>query len=336
MRTDSRTTRAMSGNRLGFTLVEVLVVIVIMSGILMTISTVLATARETRDTIHNMNETQLAGPAILDLVEADLRGLLTYSMRPSKVIRVTSRELSGEPADRIDLVTTTNSRLFELGNERALRADYNEVGYVLREREGSADFLEMYRREDFSVDEDPFEGGKYTFLHDQVRKFEILVYEEDGPDAEPLEEWNTSNEPDNRLPLRIEITLELEVSSRILDPAKHELARDQAKKLEYRRIFRIGTPAHLSFNTEPVAKIPDVPKPREQTGGDGLADPLSGGGQDPFGGGAPPGGFGGANPGNPFEGLGGSGTDIQIDVDGGTSLIDIFNQAGGTVPTGGG
>jgi prepilin-type N-terminal cleavage/methylation domain-containing protein len=333
MQTSTRTTTARS-NRAGFTLAEVLVVIIIMSGILMTISSVLASARETRDMIHNMNETQLAGPAILDLVESDLRGLLTYSMRPSKVLRVTSREISGKTADRIDFVTSSNSRLFELGEARALRADYNEVGYVLREREDSdVGDLELFRREDFGVDEDPFVGGKYLFLHDQVRKFEILVFEEDGPDAEPLEEWNTANEPDNRLPLRIEIVLEIETAARITNLAN---SRERNTLSKYRRVFRIGSPAHLSFSTEPVAKIPDVPKPRDQTGGDGLTSPFSDsiGGQGGFGGGVPTDAFGGSNSGNPFEGLDGSGTEIQID--GGTTLIDIFNQAGGAVQGGGG
>lgn len=49
----------------GFTLVEVLVTLLIMGGIMVSMTQILGAARNTRDTIHNIQETQLAGPAIL-------------------------------------------------------------------------------------------------------------------------------------------------------------------------------------------------------------------------------------------------------------------------------
>ena len=60
----------------GITLAEILVVILIMSGILVGISTVLTSARRTRDMIHNIQENQLAGPAILDSIERGDRILM--------------------------------------------------------------------------------------------------------------------------------------------------------------------------------------------------------------------------------------------------------------------
>ena len=62
------------GTRAGFTLVEVLLTLLIMSMIMVSLTQILTAARTSRDTIHNIQETQLAGPAILDLVERDLRG----------------------------------------------------------------------------------------------------------------------------------------------------------------------------------------------------------------------------------------------------------------------
>ena len=67
-----------SRSRAGFTLIEVLLVLLIMSGILVTISQILSAARTSRDTIHNIRETQLSGPAILDLIEEDLRGIYVF------------------------------------------------------------------------------------------------------------------------------------------------------------------------------------------------------------------------------------------------------------------
>lgn len=265
------TTHAAAHGRGGFTIAEVLVVVVIMSGILVSITQVLSAARDTRDTIHNMNETQLAGPAILDMIEADLRGLFTYSMRPAKVLRVTQNDLSGEPADRIDFVTTTNSKLFQLGQTRVIRSDFNEVGYMLRENPDRSDFLELYRREGFVADEEPFTEGEYTFLHDRVKFFDITVYDEEGPDAEPLDEWNTEAEPENRLPLRIEIEMKIEMAPRLLDPTR--AASELAGQLEvtYKRSFRLDEPLLLSYEIEPVARIPEVRRPNDD-GGTDLAD----------------------------------------------------------------
>ena len=53
----------------GFTLAEVLVTILIMGGILVSITQILHAARMSRDTINNLRERQLAGPAIMDLIE---------------------------------------------------------------------------------------------------------------------------------------------------------------------------------------------------------------------------------------------------------------------------
>lgn len=312
--------------RAGFTVIEVLVVMVIMSTILVSITQVLTAARETRDMVHSMNETQLAGPAILDLIESDLRGLLTYSLHPVGVLRVTSLELKGENADRIDFLTTTNSKLFELGESRVLRADFNEVGYVLRERPEEQDFLELYRREGFSADEEPFKGGRYSFLHDRILSFQILVYDEDGPNAEAIDDWNLEGDPQNRLPLRIEIEVEIEMTPRVISGAQ----LSGQLRVIYKRSFRIGNPLLLSFETEPVGRIPDLRSPSDVDTGVNLA------GDSPFGGlgdgpltniqGYDENGsfeFDSEN-GNPF---GGAQSDtISDDAQG---IIDLFQGAGG-------
>ncbi|MFT6362574.1 MAG: prepilin-type N-terminal cleavage/methylation domain-containing protein, partial [Planctomycetota bacterium] len=66
--------RTRTNSRAGFTLVEVMITLLIMSLMLVAITQVLTGARRTRDVIFNITESQLAGPAILDLLEKDLRG----------------------------------------------------------------------------------------------------------------------------------------------------------------------------------------------------------------------------------------------------------------------
>jgi prepilin-type N-terminal cleavage/methylation domain-containing protein len=247
--------------RSGFTLVEVLLVLLIMSGILVTISQILSAARTSRDTIHNIRETQLAGPAILDLIENDLRALYTFNTDEKRVFRMTDRVVGGLDADRLDLVTTTDSLVLERdSSDRFLRADVNEVGYCLRPNPDDNDFLEMYRREGFGVDDAPFESGTYTFLHDRIVAFDVRVFEEDGIDAEEVESWGTEYDEYAGLPARIEIELALELAPRLLRE-QLTLAPIHARTVVHRRIIRLPQNLRDAVLLRPVLRIPDVRPP---------------------------------------------------------------------------
>ena len=174
----------------GFTLIEVLLTLLIMSGIMVALTQILTAARTSRDTIHNIQETQLAGPAILDLVERDLRGIVTYDRTKQLHLRVRNRVMLGLDADSIDFVTSTDSLTLVNLDNRFVKADINEVGYRLRPNPGAADqFLEIYRREGFGVDDDPFEDGRFMFLHDRVKSFDVQCFLKDGRDEQPIDEW---------------------------------------------------------------------------------------------------------------------------------------------------
>ena len=131
--------------RAGFTLIEVLLTLLIMGGIMLSMTQILTAARTSRDTIHNIQETQLAGPAILDLIEHDLRGIFTYDRTRSLQMRVKNRVILGYDADSLDFVTTTDSLSYQQFEERFVRGDVNEVGYRLRPNPDSADQFPILR-----------------------------------------------------------------------------------------------------------------------------------------------------------------------------------------------
>jgi type II secretory pathway component PulJ len=299
--------------RAGFSAVEVLLVLLIMSGIMLTITQILQTARGTRDLVHNVQELELAGPAILDQLERDLRALATFDREPAEWLVIESNVNQGLDADRIDFVSNTNSLVIFEGRERFLKADTNEVGYCLRENPRENDFLEIYRREDFGVDDEPLAGGRYTFLHDRVLGFDIQVYEKDGPDEEPLETWGTSDDKKQGLPARIEVALTLELAPRILK----EQLRPMPRKVTYRRTIRFPEKLFVARQVQPVPRIPEVKPPQVGEGapgvaGDGQTNTTATAGGDagatdlpfnPFGGG----GDGGAGAGSLGDILGGGG-----------------------------
>jgi prepilin-type N-terminal cleavage/methylation domain-containing protein len=288
--------RALRGLRAGFTLVEVLVVVLIVSGIMLAITQVLDSARVSRDTIYNIEETQLAGPAIMDLIERDVRAMITYDMPLESLLRVKNRVVSGLDADSLDLIATTDSLAAWDVNRRATTMDYGEVGYRLRPNPADKDLLEIYRRESFGVDDKPYEGGQFVFLHDRVRHFDILVFNEDGPDADSLEEWNDgATDPEKiGLPARLQIELTLELAPRI---QREQITFRSADKrtITYRRVIRIPQVLRDMLAGPPIPTIPSLSPPGAPgaAGAPGGANnPATGGG----GGGRPPtGAAGGAS-----------------------------------------
>ncbi len=287
----------------GFTLVEVLVVVLIISGIMLAITSVLDSARVSRDTIHNLEETQLAGPAIMDLIERDIRAMITYDLPIESMLRVKNRVVSGLDADSIDFVTSTDSLAAWDVNRKAASNDYNEVGYRLRPNPEDKDLLEIYRRESFGVDDKPFDGGQFIFLHDRVRHFDIQIYTEDGPDATPLEEWNVNaTDPDKMgLPARLQIELTLELAPRIQREQITVRSVDK-RTITYRRVIRIPQGLRDALKAPPIPQIPNF---ASSAAGDGSgtksgASGLGGGSVTPIGGGkaggsSKPGGGAGAN-----------------------------------------
>ena len=269
--------------RAGFTLMEIMLTLLLMAGIMLTITQILTRARQIRDQIHNMQERQLVGPAILDLIEHDIRALLIYNRDPQDLLRIENRVLSGLDADKLDFVATTDSMVpfRRHDGEKFRHADVNEIGYRLRVSPTSDDFLEIYRREDFGVDEEAMQGGSYTLLHDRVKGFDIQLYDEDGPDAEPIEEWGKEggNEDHQGLPLRIEINLTLELNPRLINQTSSRNVRE----MTYVRTIRLPQSLLLAFDIQPVPAIPTPTTPNTTEVGGPAAGP---GGLDAGGGGA--------------------------------------------------
>ncbi len=266
--------------RAGFTLVEVLITLLIMSGIMVALTEILTAARSARDTVHNVLETQAAGPAILDLVERDLRGILTYDTTRVQQLRIKNRVVMGFDADSIDFVTGSDSMVLHQLDDRFVRSDLNEVGYRLRPSPLNDQFLEIYRRESFGVDEEPFEGGTYQFLHERVKSFDIQVFRKDGPDEEPVDHWNTEEgSEDIGLPARIEITLTLELAPRIVHEQLRVAPVDR-RTVVYKRILRLPETLRGDEATIPIPAIPTVASGAgsnpNQPGANGAGTPVGG------------------------------------------------------------
>ena len=127
------------------------------------------------------------------------------------------------------------------------------------------------------VDEEPFDGGEFSFLHDRVKSLDIRVFLEDGPDAEPVDEWGNENDEENiGLPARLEITLTLELSPRI-GREQIRIQSVERRTQVYRRVIRLPEELRVEDTEIVMLAIPSPPTSGETEGGFGTGFGEEGG-----------------------------------------------------------
>ncbi len=198
----------------GFTLIEVLVALAISLLVMVSILGSLDSTRRAVDAIHNVIETESAGPKILELLTRDLDAIAVYNAGEFRVLLGEDDTIAGADADRLDLIVHLDSSVpqFDPVLEENKWAPLLEVGWVLRQHPTKSDFLQLFRREDFLMDEDPFRDGTFTLLYERMVHFDLGYYAR--PEFDPLreEEWDSYER--EALPWSVEIQMELEIEPR--------------------------------------------------------------------------------------------------------------------------
>lgn len=198
----------------GFTLLEVMISLAIMA---MVMATVMQTVQQTNsavDAIHNIMETESIGPRILQLIREDIENIAVKDVTDYKIMLGKDDTLIGSGADRIDLLVNKASKTpFEAyDSPRLVHPTLLEVGYRLRQNQERSDFLELYRREDPLVDDEPFRDGAYALVYDRIVSLDIRYAREPDFDIRWEDDWDS--EIEQALPFAIEIFLEVEVQPR--------------------------------------------------------------------------------------------------------------------------
>lgn len=326
----------------GFTLIEVLLAIGITATVMLTVGTTFQVMLSARDVVNDLSESSEEGPRILKLIERDLRGLWTYNVRNNAVLLGEQSDLGGKEADRIHFLTTTDSvgAVRDL-NDAAHRTTICEVGYLLKpnsDPESGADF-ELWRREDPMVDDDlrtQGDQGTFQLVSDRLQSFDITYYQTLGNTAEPLFEWDTTEE--DRLPKRIkvEFTIERKRSNKnVVSDAEIEDFDGNTKT--YVRHFVLPNRLEDILQAQ-NARVPVLPPPppEEAAGGpgegpEGPAGPAGPGGRGDLANGLAKGPEGGRG-----KGSGGDGKGSGRNGPGGKPSTSGFGGRPGAIPGGGG
>ncbi len=322
----------------GFTLIEVLVTLAIMSMIMMGLHVALHSTIYSHDDMAIDIAQIREGPRILDLMERDLRSLHCYNIKDNTVLKgELDRHSTGARGDRIDFLTgidsatRLNDPLADQDEPRRMATDVVEVGYRLRSNPEHDDFLELYRREDLFIDDKPMEGGRYELLHDRVQKLEITYLDRLGEEAEEVEEWDS--EENDGLPAAVLVKLEVQSQPNLIGDYVDSVAMANSV-FHFQRVIPLSPQFRETMRIRPAMPTvidPNAPDPNApQTGGTGNINQNGGGGDGLLGGiGGGVGGIGGGA--GPLTGGAGGG-----DLTGGGGLGPGGGGGGGGRRGGGG
>lgn len=178
----------------GFTLVEVMLAVAIGAILLTMMFSSLDTAVRTRRAVSDLSTPYAVGPAVLDALEADLRNAHFYDLKENDAFWGVDADLLGREADGLSFVTDTLCHVgepelksaLEVGRtvDRERRSPATEVQYVCRRSDAHPGALELWRREDFYVDDSPHDGGIYRLVYDRVYDFKLeYVRRDSAPSA---------------------------------------------------------------------------------------------------------------------------------------------------------
>lgn len=185
----------------GFTLLEVLIASAILTVILTMAYTILITTLNSRKYIDDRAQIERIGNRLLDFIGRDIQGAYMYQVQDDKYFFARKKGKNTE----IDFISNTDSILLAPGGGHS---DLCEVGYLLRANKGS-DVFRIIRREDFFVDDDPYNGGTGIKLYDNITSFRLKFY--DGTRA--ISEWDSKKQ--KKLPRAVEIQLGIKLDENI-------------------------------------------------------------------------------------------------------------------------
>ncbi|PCJ53949.1 MAG: hypothetical protein COA70_07310 [Planctomycetota bacterium] len=266
----------------GFTLLEVMISLAIMGMVMATVMETVDQTRSAVDAIHNVMETENTGPRILQTIRRDLEALAIYDAAEYKVFKGVNQTQMGAEADRIDLIVRKQGTVpvdLPTRNETVF-APFNEVGYRLRQNPLRPDFLELYRREDSLVDQDPFRDGTFTLVYDRIISLDIRYAEEPESQIVWLDSWDSYER--EGLPYAIEIYLEIEIQPRRSLESLNILGANLAR-LEYTDVIHIPEETRWRFRNRIHPGLPGATDPNAQqvpgqdgAGTDGAPNALNG------------------------------------------------------------
>ncbi|MBU0554294.1 prepilin-type N-terminal cleavage/methylation domain-containing protein [Myxococcota bacterium] len=193
----------------GFTLIEVMVALVLLTTLGAALLRSLSLSMTTKDRVSRLNDRYHEGRQVSIRISRELRQAILFAEVPEAMREEDPAILTrfvGEE-DEIYFATTAHLRL----QAEAKESDQAEVAYFLK----SGDNKEfkgktLYRRESRRLDDRPDKGGMIWPVVEGVKVFKLEYWDDSKEIGDDAWQGTWSSEENDLLPARVRMTLELE------------------------------------------------------------------------------------------------------------------------------
>ncbi len=226
------------GPAAGFTLLELTITITLTGVIVALMTQIISHTIRGRDMAYKALQRPKIENAILGQIVQDLRYAWMGGLSGDAGFLGKARQMAGMDADTIAFVTARRTRTVGAEDDGARRGEepespLTETGYACRVNPDNPRWLELWRREDYFVDGNPTEGGRYTRVYDKIRAFRLRYFpipEEHTGEGEGLEEWDSRLK--KGMPYAILLKIEFDT-----DEPRDKFEEERPPELIYRLIL---------------------------------------------------------------------------------------------------
>jgi general secretion pathway protein J len=192
----------------GFTLVELLVALAILSVLFTTVLGVLGSVRKSERNAASVNSIYQMGRISMQRIMDDLSmAFIAAPQMMGKMSDGTERKSGligkgGGDFDSVDFTSLSHVKVIFNAKE----SEEAEVGYYVDNDPSREGVKALYRRESVYIDNDIEKGGTSSMIATGIKRFKLSYY--DGEKFEWMDEWNTESEyHKDKLPRAVKILL---------------------------------------------------------------------------------------------------------------------------------
>jgi len=229
-------------SKLGFTLVELMIAIAVLTMITTLVYSAFAGMKSSRDGVLRVTDRYREGRVAMSIIVRDLQSAFLSSnvpvnnIAPSRITAFISK--SGTPIDRLDFATLAYRRLDTDVHE----SDQAEISYF-GSKDPNSDAIDLVRRVDPMLDTDPEHGGRVEVLATDVGLLDLQY-------LDPLtglwtEEWDTRQAigVGFRLPHQVRVLL-------VLHDGQKKESGGAREDLRFITKFQLMIPQPLKFTAD--------------------------------------------------------------------------------------
>lgn len=201
----------------GFTLLELTISIAMLGVVMGLMYQVIGGTIKGRNIVYEELRKPKIANAILGQIFKDFRYIYWGGLSGDMGFRGQAQRVAGMDGDRVSFITARRTRTVGAEDDGQRSSEdrespLTEVGYACRPHDNNADWMELWRREDYFVDGAPTEGGYYSLVYDKIRNFRLRYFpipEEHFENKEGLEEWDSAQK--HGIPYAILLKIEFDI-----------------------------------------------------------------------------------------------------------------------------